>query len=120
MGAVVATPLNMPGEELAQYLAYFYAEIAGLMPVDRAAARARGALRDRSIWWGAPVISSRAPDGNLFAEAETELERLSDDAVENIAFRLSALRIRTASPEAMARWSDELAESRLRRRIERD
>ncbi|MFN2202080.1 MAG: CHAT domain-containing protein [Caldilineaceae bacterium] len=120
MGAVLATPFNMPSDESSRYLSQFYSELADTMPVDRAAVRARIALRDRSIWWGAPILYSRAPTGNLFGEFKTELEQLTDDAVDNIAFRLSALRIRTATPEAMARWNDELTESRLRRRIERD
>lgn len=120
IGAVFATPFDLPVGAQVQYLARLYAQVAALMPVDRAAAIARTAVGTEGIWWGAPMLFSRTPDGNLFAEAKSELERLSPDARENIAFRLSALRIRTATPEAMARWSDELTESRLKRRIERD
>ncbi len=120
MGAVVTTPYDMPSRELIAYMSRFYADLADLMPVDRAAARARTALREQRIWWGVPTLYTRAPDGNLFGRAKSELEQLPADAEENIAFRLSALRIRTASREAMARWSDELAESRLKRRLEKD
>jgi hypothetical protein len=120
MGAVIATPFPMPKAEQIRYMARFYAEIADLTPVDKAVAHARSAIRDERIWWGAPILFNRAPDGNLFADQISELDRLSADAEENIAFRLSALRIRTATPEAMARWSDELAETRIKRRFEKD
>ena len=120
IGAVLTTPFNMPRSEHIQYLARLYAEVAELTPVDRAAALARSTISEDGIWWGAPILFSRTPDGNLFADTRSETERFTAEEEDNIAFRLSTLRIRTATPESMARWSEELAESRLKRRIERE
>ena len=120
MGAVLATPFDVPPSELTQYLARFYAEIADLTPVDRAGANARAGIREDGIWWGAPMLLTRVPDGNLFTDPVGGAARLPAASEENIAFRLNSLRIRTATPEAMARWSEELAETRLKRRFERD
>ncbi len=120
ISAVLSTPTQLPLKERIEFMARFYAEVAALTPVDKAAALARAHLRESSLWWGAPVVQTRTPDGNLFAERAYPLDMLTEAAEENIAFRMNTLRIRTASAEAMTRWSQELAESRIRRRTEKE
>ncbi len=120
MGAVMAMPTHMPLEARTAFLGRFYSEIAEITPVDKAATLARSTLRENHFWWGAPVLITRSPDGNLFDDSSSEKERLTEIAEDNIAFRLSALRIRTATEEEMTHWSDEINESRIKRRIERD
>ena len=108
-GAVLATQFGMPRDVQLQFMARFYAEVAAMKPVDEAVLQARLAVREEGVWWGAPVLTSRVSDGQLFDDGTGSRQSLPASVELSIASRLNSLRIRTANLETMARWGTDVS-----------
>jgi hypothetical protein len=107
---VAATQFEIPEMAALAFAHDFYAHIVNMQPVDVAMAGARRAIQaeEQGAAWGAPVLLMRTPDGYLFDDGTIPPPLLSASVQESVEWRLNSLRIRTASREAMARWSEGL------------
>jgi hypothetical protein len=117
IAAVIAPRFETPQPAQLAFYNRLYAALTMLVPVDLAVADARRGMDEElgGAAWAAPTLFSRVANGVLFGDPRIEVDKLPAEVRESIQYRLNSLRIRTATLETMARWGDDIPETRRRR-----
>lgn len=110
VAAVVAPQLRVTQPAWLAFCRTLYKGLADLDPIDSVVVQGRLGMAQENddLGWGAPVLFSRAGDGQLFDDGSKPKAAMPEEWQTSVTSRLNSLRIRTASRELMARWGQDL------------
>jgi hypothetical protein len=112
IAATVAPQTRIGHADWLAFCREVYERLAQWQPVDEAVVHGRQAMfaLSEDVCWGAPVLFTRAADGRLFDDGRSVKPVAPETLEQRVLSRLNSLIIRSANPETIARWRDDLSE----------